>query len=90
MAGSVCVYGVIDTPAIQLQKSRGPYNFNLLVHQWPTRGRESAAQEPLCEWINQGKLSYNGFLSAEFPITQINEALELAKSGQAVKTLLRF
>jgi threonine dehydrogenase-like Zn-dependent dehydrogenase len=90
MAGSICVYGVIDTPAIQLQKSRGPYNFNLLVHQWPTRWRESAAQEPLCEWIDQGKLSYNDFLSAEFPITQINEALELASSGRAVKTLLRF
>jgi threonine dehydrogenase-like Zn-dependent dehydrogenase len=90
MAGSVCVYGVIDTPTIQLHKSRGPYNFNLLVHQWPTRWRESAAQEPLCDWLMEGKLSYTEFLSAEYPISRINEALELARSGRALKTLLRF
>jgi threonine dehydrogenase-like Zn-dependent dehydrogenase len=90
MAGSVCVYGVIDTPTIQLHKSLGPYNFNLLVHQWPTRWRESAAQEPLCDWLMDGKLSYTEFLSAEYPISQVNEALELARSGRALKTLLRF
>ena len=44
MAGSVCVYGVIDTPAVLLEKIRGPYNFNLLIHQWPTRFREAAAR----------------------------------------------
>lgn len=90
MAGSICVYGVIDKPTINLDKSRAPYNFNLLVHQWPTRFREAAAQEPLCEWISQGKLSHTEFLSAEFPISKIEEALELARSGRALKTLLRF
>jgi hypothetical protein len=58
MGGSVCVYGVIDTPAVQLHKARGPYNFNLLVHQWPTRRYEAAAQEPLCEWLRQGRLAH--------------------------------
>jgi threonine dehydrogenase-like Zn-dependent dehydrogenase len=90
MAGSVCVYGVIDQPVIQLQKHRGPYNFNLLVHQWPTRFREAAAQEPLCAWIDEGELSHTEFLSAELPIGQINHALEQAKSGLPLKTLLRF
>lgn len=90
MAGSVCVYGVIDQPVIQLQKHRGPYNFNLLMHQWPTRFREAEAQEPLCDWIRQGKLSHTEFLSAEFSIEKINEALELSKTGKTLKTLLRF
>ncbi|MES0361124.1 MAG: zinc-binding dehydrogenase [Anaerolineales bacterium] len=90
MAGSVCVYGVIDTPAVNLQKSKGPYNFNLFVHQWPTRFREAAAQEPLCEWIEAGKLSHREFISVEFPINQINQAIELSKTGQTIKTLLRF
>jgi threonine dehydrogenase-like Zn-dependent dehydrogenase len=90
MAGSVCVYGVIDTPIVNLQKGIGPYNFNLFVHQWPTRFREAAAQEPLCEWIEAGKLSHREFISVEYPITQINQAIELSKSGQTIKTLLRF
>ena len=90
MAGSVCVYGVIDTPQVNLQKHKGPYNFNLFVHQWPTRFREAAAQEPLCEWIESGKLSYKEFISVEYPINQINHAIEQSKTGETIKTLLRF
>lgn len=90
MAGSVCVYGVIDTPQVNLQKHKGPYNFNLFVHQWPTRFREAAAQEPLCEWIEFGKLSYKEFISVEYPINQINQAIEQSKTGETIKTLLRF
>ncbi|GAK54112.1 sorbitol dehydrogenase [Candidatus Moduliflexus flocculans] len=90
MAGSVCVYGVIDAPAITIQKHAGPYNFNLLIHQWPTRVWEAAAQDPLCEWLRAGKLRAEEFISAEFPIEQIHQAVETAKSGFAIKTLLRY
>lgn len=90
LGGSICVYGVIDTPSIQLDKIRGPYNFNLLVHQWPTRARERAAQEPLVAWIEAGKLSYREFVSAEYPIQEIAQAFEQSKTGQPIKTLLRY
>jgi NADPH:quinone reductase-like Zn-dependent oxidoreductase len=88
--GSICVYGVIDQPTIALRKIDGPYNFNLLIHQWPTRFRESAAQEPLCEWIRQGKLSHTEFLSVEFPVSQIGAAFALSRKGESLKTLLRY
>jgi threonine dehydrogenase-like Zn-dependent dehydrogenase len=90
MGGSVCVYGVIDTPSIRLDKHLGPYNFNLFVHQWPTRSRERAAQEPLVAWVEAGKLSYKEFLSAEFPIQKIVEGLEFVKVNKPIKTLFRF
>lgn len=89
-AGMIGVYGVIDTPAITVEKDRGPYNFNLLIHQWPTRYREAAAQQPLIEWIEAGKLSHTDFVSAEFPIEQVAQAFELSKTGNTIKTLLRF
>jgi Zn-dependent alcohol dehydrogenase len=90
LGGSICVYGVLDQPTIALHKNDGPYNFNLLIHQWPTRFRESAAQEPLCEWIRQGLLSHSEFLSVEFPVSQINEAFALLRTGTTLKTLLRY
>jgi threonine dehydrogenase-like Zn-dependent dehydrogenase len=90
MGGAVCVYGVIDAPVVQLQKARGPYNFNLLLHQWPTRRYEAAAQEPLCEWLRQGKLDHREFLSAEFPVEKVQDALESSRAGQTIKTLIRF
>ncbi len=90
LGGSVCVYGVIDTPSIRVDKDTGPYNFNLLIHQWPTRARERMAQEPLIEWILAGKLSYKEFVSVEFPIAEIAKAFENSKTGVPIKTLLRY
>jgi threonine dehydrogenase-like Zn-dependent dehydrogenase len=90
MAGAVCVYGVVAAPTITLQKHRGPYNFNLLVHQWPTRVWEAAAQEPLCDWIRAGKLRAADFLSAEYPVERIHDAIATANQGLAIKTMIRF
>ena len=89
-AGSICVYGVIGEETVTVQKHRGPYNFNLLVHQWPTRAGECAAQEPLCAWIEQQRLDYREFLSAEFPVAAIDRAIALLASHEASKIFLRY
>ena len=90
LGGTIGVYGVIADPAITIDKGKGPYNFNLLVHQWPTRSRERAAQEPLCKWIRQGKLSADEFVTHEFQVEQINDALEAVQGGDVIKAILRY
>ena len=90
MGGSICVYGVIADDSFTLQKHKGPYNFNLFMHQWPTRWRERAAQEPLCTWIRDGKLSADEFITHEFPLEQINDALAAVQQGEVIKALLTY
>ena len=90
MAGKTCVYGVIDKPVITVEKHAAPYNFNLLIHQWPTREWEAAAQEPLCVWIGEGRLSYRDFLSGEYPVDELQAAFDAVRSAVHVKTLLRW
>jgi threonine dehydrogenase-like Zn-dependent dehydrogenase len=90
MGGSICVYGVIAEPILTLQKDRGPYNFNLYVHQWPTRSRERAALEPLCDWIRSGRLRPGDFITREFQMEEIGEALATVASGRSLKVLLRY
>jgi threonine dehydrogenase-like Zn-dependent dehydrogenase len=90
MGGSICVYGVHSAPRVTLEKDTGPYNFNLYWHQWPTRDAEAAAQEPLIEWIRAGKLSHRDFLTREFPVRQVAQALAASQEPGAIKTLLRF
>lgn len=90
LGGTIGVYGVIADESITIHKSKGPYNFNLYVHQWPTRYRERAAQGPLCDWIREGKLKIEDFMTHEFPLEQINEALDAVKSGKVIKALLRY
>ncbi len=90
LGGSVCVYGVIDQSTVQVQHGRGPYNFNLFLHQWPTRFREHAAQEPLVEWIKAGKITHREFITDEYAIRDISAGFENSKTGVPIKTLFRF
>jgi threonine dehydrogenase-like Zn-dependent dehydrogenase len=90
LAGSLCVYGVLGADTLTIAKSTGPLNFNLFVHQWPTRAAEAAAQEPLVEWIRAGKISAKDFLSAEFAVRDAAQAMTATEQPTAIKTLLRF
>ncbi|MGL4943119.1 MAG: zinc-dependent alcohol dehydrogenase [Thermoguttaceae bacterium] len=90
LGGSVCIYGVLGENTIPLDKSLGPYNFNIFVHQWPTRFREREAQRPLCDWIRSGKLRADEFVTHTFPSTQIADALAAGKTGNVIKCLLTF
>jgi threonine dehydrogenase-like Zn-dependent dehydrogenase len=88
--GSICVYGVVGSPRITVEKDTGPYNFNLFMHQWPTRIAEAAAQAPLVEWIRAGMLSHKDFLSAEYPVREAARAMKATEEPTSIKTLLRF
>jgi threonine dehydrogenase-like Zn-dependent dehydrogenase len=90
MGGSICIYGVLAEPSITIHKHKGPYNFNLFVHQWPSRSRERAAMEPLCDWVRQGKLRAGDFITHEFRVERIAEAIEAVRGGEALKVLLRY
>ena len=90
LGGTIGVYGVISQPTLLLEKGKGPYNFNLVIHQWPTRWRERAAMAPLCEWIKEGKLSADEFVTHRFNIAELDKALAAVKAGEALKILMRW
>ena len=90
MGGTIGVYGVIAADKINLEKSTGPYNFNLIIHQWPTRHRERAAQEPLCQWIRTGKLSAREFITHEFKLENITDALQAIAEKKVLKALITY
>ncbi len=90
MGGSICVFGVVGNDEFVLKKANGPYNFNLLFHQWPTRDFEYAAQEPLIEWIRSGKLDYREFVTSRFSVNDVAMAVEEVKLPSNIKTMLIF
>ncbi|MEC8989624.1 MAG: sorbitol dehydrogenase, partial [Candidatus Latescibacterota bacterium] len=66
------------------------FNYNLFVHQWPTRLYEKEAQVDLCNWVRQGKLSAQEFISHRFSIDQIEVALQAVQGRKVVKALLSY
>ncbi len=90
LGGTIGVYGVLAAPTLTIQKSQGPYNFNLIVHQWPTRWREREAMGPLCQWIREGRLAASEFVTHTYPVERVAEAFEAVKAGEVIKCLLKF
>lgn len=90
LGGSMCIYGVLSENDFVVDKSSGPYNFNLFVHQWPTRFRERTAQEPLCDWIRAGALKAEDFVTHRYPFERIGEALAESRKGTVIKCLLTY
>lgn len=89
MGGDVCVYGVMTrNPVLDLTKA--PYNFNLYIHQWPTRSQERAAMNTLAGWIGEGRLSASDFITHRFKIEEIHEALAAIRRNEVIKTVLTF
>jgi threonine dehydrogenase-like Zn-dependent dehydrogenase len=90
LGGTIGVYGVISQPTLLVEKGKGPYNFNLIIHQWPTRWRERAAMGPLCDWIKADKLSAAEFVTHRFKIAELDKALAAVKAGEALKVLMSW
>jgi threonine dehydrogenase-like Zn-dependent dehydrogenase len=90
LGGSVCVYGVISDIRFILDKCKGPYNYNLFIHQWPTCRLEKEAQQPLCEYIRNGVLKASDFVTHTYPMEKINDALKDISSGKVIKCLLTY
>ena len=90
LGGTLGVYGVLAEPQLLLDKAAGPYNFNLCIHQWPTRWRERLAQAALEQHLRDGVLTAAEFVTHEFPVERVAEAFAAVREGDVVKCLLRF
>ena len=89
MGGDVCVYGVMTkNPTFDLSKA--PYNFDLHMHQWPTRSEEKAAMTTLAQWIEEGRLSASDFITHRFKIEEIEEAFAAVKRGEVLLSLIHI
>ena len=89
--GSMCVYGFYaGLESFTVHNSLADFNYNLLVHQWPTRLYEKQAQSSLCEWIREGKLSAADFISHRFALDQVGDGLECVRQRKVVKALLGY
>lgn len=88
--GSICVYGLVGEKRLDVDKSAADFNFNLLVHQWPTRLFEKEAQGPICNWVRQGRLTSADFITHRFPLDRIAEAFEAVRQRKVIKALIEY
>ena len=88
--GSICIYGFLSGQPLHLDQAKADYNFNLYVHQWPTRLFEKEAQGPVCDWVRRGDLRSEDFISHRFPIDDIAEAFSAIEGRKVIKAVLEY
>jgi threonine dehydrogenase-like Zn-dependent dehydrogenase len=88
--GSHCIYGVLSQPILHIDKSKADFNFNLLVHQWPTRRFEKESQAQLCQWVREGKLTSADFITHRFALAEIREAFDEVARRTVIKALIEY
>lgn len=88
--GSHCIYGVLTHKVLHINKSKADFNFNLFVHQWPTRRYEKESQPQLCQWIREGKLTSADFITHRFPLAKIADAFEAVRERKVIKALIDY
>lgn len=88
--GSHCIYGVLTHGILHIDRSRADFNFNLLVHQWPTRRHERESQAVLCQWIREGLLTSADFITHRFPLERIAHAFKAVGERKVIKALLEY
>ena len=89
--GSICVYGFYaGLKEFNVQNYLGDFNYNIYIHQWPTRLYEKESQNLLCEWINEGKLSALEFITHEFQVDEVSQALEAVQKRKVIKAILEY
>ena len=88
--GSHCIYGVLTHKVLHIDKSKADFNFNLFVHQWPTRLYEKESQPQLCQWIREGKLTSADFITHRFPLEKIADAFAAVRERKVIKALIEY
>jgi threonine dehydrogenase-like Zn-dependent dehydrogenase len=88
--GSHCIYGVLTGGPLHIDRKLADFNFNLFVHQWPTRQYEREAQPALCQWIREGRLTSKDFITHRFPLERIADGFAAVRERKVVKALIEY
>jgi L-iditol 2-dehydrogenase len=86
--GTIGVYGTLSAKELLISLEKSPANWQLIVHQFPDFAKEAAAHEPICEYITQGKISSEDYITHEFPFENFLTGFEMIQKNQALKVLL--
>lgn len=87
----VCVYGISEKMDMQLDWSKCPYNWTLYFHQFPSKPAEAEAHLQIVNWIREGVLNPNDFVSHVFDFKDIDRAFDVIKKREpAMKMVIRF
>lgn len=89
--GKVCIYGVTPVNHTEIDWQDAPFSFDLKFAQWPSKKEEAAVHDEIIEFMESGKLDGMDYISDVYDFKDVQDAIELFKSGENNKKIaVRF
>ncbi|GGE27220.1 butanediol dehydrogenase [Pullulanibacillus camelliae] len=83
--GEILCYGVPKNNQMQLDWSKGPYNWKINFQQMPSKLEEGEAYAQILEWIRAGRLVLKDFISDYYKFDHILEAFQTVARHDVLK-----
>lgn len=72
--GKVLCYGVPKTEQMTIDFGPAPYNWNIVFQQFPRKDEEAAAYEQVLEWLRNGDIKFEDYISDYYKFEDIKTA----------------
>ncbi len=86
--GKICCYGISPKLSMELDWSKGPYNWTLQFLQWPLKLEESEAHIQIMSWMQMGILNPDDFISDVIPFENIKDAFRMIEERKTRKKIV--
>jgi threonine dehydrogenase-like Zn-dependent dehydrogenase len=89
--GSICCYGISENTTFEVDWTCAPYNWQLRFQQFPSKLEEGMVNAQILEWIAQGKIDLDDYISDIVDFKDILPAFERVEARQiAKKCIIRY
>lgn len=88
--GKIGLYGIGMHTGDIIDWDKAPYNFQIHSVQWPIPREEKAVHEEVISYIINGQLDLKDFVTHSLPVKEYEKGIELVRSRQGLKVVLKF
>lgn len=89
--GKMCCYGISANLSTTVDWTDAPYNWSLQFQQFPSKREEGEAHAQVMQWLHNGDISLDDFISDIFDFSDILGAFELLEQRKiAKKGIIRY
>ena len=86
--GKIGVYGISPNCSSNIDWSKAPYNWTIQFVQWPNVKTEATLHNQVIDYIRQGMIQLDDFVTHIFPLEDFEKGIELVKTKKALKVSL--
>lgn len=88
--GKVGVYGIAPVCNAEINWEIAPYNWDIHFVQWPTFDEEAMVHDEVVNYVRNGDLNLDDFVTHILPLEDYEKGIDLIKSKQGMKVSLKI